>query len=606
MALTLADHKAMLKGIPAAGYPAVREATGANNPIRVEWQVNGQTLIFRIWAFEITHGGGGPTVRAADEFRIQITNGPDSLGAMDAGGAVDLLIGYSPDRDAIVAYDRRWLENWTRKKQETGSGGSPSIQVKEADISAGLQKGIHHLTKAAGFGQADIVTMNPILLPAYLRNQSAVLSGNMTAQSAQATLPNNAAFTVVDYCAAQGFPFEYDLIARYVAALVTKPFVILAGVSGTGKSKLGELVAEYYSTGSTGTAVPPNPTPADDFAFAPAGSAPTSARFALVAVRPDWIDNQSVLGFVNPITQEYESTQALDLILRAQKDLILAADKAAAPRYFMVLDEMNLARVEHYFSDWLACTESRRLRPDLSIMQQAVPLHRSDTPLQTSVRQPDGSIEQVPVPPSLELPTNLIVTGTVNVDETTYGFSPKVLDRAMVIEFDEVDLGRLRTGVATSGGAGYRLPQSLPPFHLATREDYAGLPAGAHSHLVLLNSILEEARVHFGYRAANEIGLFMRVYNDLLPEDSSDVDWLRALDVAILQKVLPRLSGNRPKLETPLATVCVYLRDLARPTTDVTLEEFDVAASARLPRSYRRSVEMLDSLRGFGFVSFFK
>lgn len=606
MALTLADHKAMLKGIPAAGYPAVREAIAATNPVRVEWQFGGQTLRFHLWAFEVTHGGGGPTVRAADEFRIQVTNGPDSLAAIDSGGAVDLLIGYSPDRDAIVAYDRRWLEHWTRKKQDTGSGGSPSIQVKEADIDAGLQKGIHHLTKAASFGQADIATMNPALLPAFLTNQSAVLSGNMTAESAHATVPSTTAMTVVNYCAAQGFPFEPDLIARYIAALLTKPFVILAGVSGTGKSKLAELVAEYYSADATGAAVPSPPAPAEDFAFAPPGGASTSSRFALVAVRPDWIDNQSVLGFVNPITQEYESTQALDLILRAGKDLSIATDKAAAPRYFMLLDEMNLARVEHYFSDWLACSESRRLRPDSSVMQQAVPLHRSDASLETSVRHPDGTIEKVPVPPSLELPTNLIVTGTVNIDETTYGFSPKVLDRAMVIEFDEVDLDRLRTGVVTSGGAAYRWPKTLPPFRLATREDYAGVPAGAHSHLVALNSILEEARVHFGYRAANEIGLFMRVYNELLPADSSDADWLRALDVAILQKVLPRLSGNRPKLETPLATVCVYLRDLARPATDVTLEEFDVKASAQLPRSYRRSVEMLDSLRGFGFVSFFK
>ena len=74
-------------------------------------------------------------------------------------------------------------------------------------------------------------------------------------------------------------------------------------------------------------------------------------------MRPDWIDNQSIIRFVNPITESYESTQALDLILRARRTLTTAPAKAAAPRYFMLLDEMNLARVEHYFSDWLACAE---------------------------------------------------------------------------------------------------------------------------------------------------------------------------------------------------------------------------------------------------------
>ena len=128
-----------------------------------EWHIDGQVRHFRLWAFDITHGGGGPTVRAADEFRIQITNGPAKLTDFDIEGAVNLLIGYSRDRDAIVAYDRRWLENWTKK-----GGGSPSVQVKEADIQAGHDKGTHHLTKSAGFGVADIVTMSPMMLPAYL------------------------------------------------------------------------------------------------------------------------------------------------------------------------------------------------------------------------------------------------------------------------------------------------------------------------------------------------------------------------------------------------------------------------------------------------------
>ena len=108
----------------------------------------------------------------------------------------------------------------------------------------------------------------------------------------------------------------------------------------------------------------------------------------------------------------------------------------------------------------------------------------------------------------------------------------------------------------------------------------------------------------------------MKVYGDILPghlpgegaagEDLLDTRSRLALDAAVLQKVLPRLSGNRAKLEAPLATLCAYLRDLERPAVDVRLDEFNPAAEARLPKSYRRAVDMLGSLRDFGFVSFFK
>jgi hypothetical protein len=212
----------------------------------------------------------------------------------------------------------------------------------------------------------------------------------------------------------------------------------------------------------------------------------------------------------------------------------------------------------------------------------------------------------ISVPAMLTLPTNLVVTGTVNVDETTFGFSPKVLDRAMVIEFDEVNLDQLRSGASGTGATNHRFPETLPPFRLATAEDFGRIPSATHKHLVAINGVLEEARLHLGYRAANEAALFMMIYNEILPEQAADAEWLRALDAAVLQKVLPRLSGNRAKLEAPLAKLCSYLRDLKLPAGDVSLEEFDPTASASLPKSYRRAVEMLDALRGFGFVSFFK
>jgi hypothetical protein len=76
MALTLSDHKAMMVGFSKLGFACREAPTAAANPIRIEWQVAGKVHRYRLWAFEISHGGGGPTVRAADEYRIQITNGP--------------------------------------------------------------------------------------------------------------------------------------------------------------------------------------------------------------------------------------------------------------------------------------------------------------------------------------------------------------------------------------------------------------------------------------------------------------------------------------------------------------------------------------------------
>ena len=121
-----------------------------------------------------------------------------------------------------------------------------------------------------------------------------------------------------------------------------------------------------------------------------------------------------------------------------------------------------------------------------------------------------------------------------------------------------------------------------------------------------INDILEEARLHFGYRSAVEIARFVKFYSDMLPENSNDEVDLRPLDAAVLQKILPRLSGNRAKLEAPLARFCAYLQDLTTPTADFRGDDLDGSALAELPQSYRRAMEMLESLREFGFVSFFK
>ena len=151
----------------------------------------------------------------------------------------------------------------------------------------------------------------------------------------------------------------------------------------------------------------------------------------VVPVRPDWLDSRGLLGYLNPLTNEYVKTPFLSLLLDARTEVARAKKEGRDPHpFFVVLDEMNLARVEHYFSDFLSALES----------DEPIPLHDDE-------RVADGAAESgIPVPRQLRVPKNVFFTGTVNVDETTYMFSPKVLDRAFTIEFDRVDLDGYRDG----------------------------------------------------------------------------------------------------------------------------------------------------------------
>ncbi|MYC89325.1 MAG: hypothetical protein F4X22_13975 [Gemmatimonadales bacterium] len=148
----------------------------------------------------------------------------------------------------------------------------------------------------------------------------------------------------------------------------------------------------------------------------------------VVPVRPDWVDNRGLLGYFNPLSNEYSTTPFLSLLLEAQAEEQRAEKEGRDPHpFFVVLDEMNLARVEHYFSDFLSALESG----------EPISLHESEEVEEG--RTESGAV----VPRQLRVPNNVFFTGTVNVDETTYMFSPKVLDRAFTIEFDRVDLARI-------------------------------------------------------------------------------------------------------------------------------------------------------------------
>ena len=324
----------------------------------------------------------------------------------------------------------------------------------------------------------------------------------------------------------------------------------------------------------------------------------------VVPVRPDWVDNRGLLGYFNPLSNEYSTTPFLSLLLEAQAEEERAKREERDPHpFFVVLDEMNLARVEHYFSDFLSALESG----------EPIPLHESE-------EVEEGRTESGPmVPRHLRVPSNVFFTGTVNVDETTYMFSPKVLDRAFTIEFDKVDLDGFTTGTHADQKAGLSLDGDdgelqLTPYRKPGRDDwrkFSKLHDGRlHRTLLELHGILEEEHRHFGYRVANEIARFV----DLAHEQSVDREAATeaAFDLALLQKVLPKFHGTQQELETILERLASALgatpsdssQDVPAGTSAAGPEASTEGRASRFPRTVAKIQRMLKRLEQRGFAAF--
>ncbi|QJD29033.1 McrB family protein [Methylococcus geothermalis] len=347
-----------------------------------------------------------------------------------------------------------------------------------------------------------------------------------------------------------------SIISRYVLSLKSKPLVILSGISGTGKTKIAQLFAEYMLQNET--------------------EEEKEKRLAFVSVRPDWTDNRGLLGYYNLLDQRYYTTKVLRLLIEAEKH----PDKP----YFIILDEMNLAKVEHYFSDFLSVMESRTAGNPKG---ERIELHgiRNHKVLAIESTETDP----IPIPAEIHIPNNVYFTGTVNVDETTYMFSPKVLDRANVIEFNEVSfspsdpiLGNFRLKSDQQEVLNWFHEAettfcSLDDFRKAAKEH----PRFSETVNALKN-LLEPFHLHFGYRVANEMARFI-----LLAVKHVGAEHLNdAIDIQILQKVLPKFHGTQGKLEEPLKTLNAFC------------ETSDFARSAK------KLQRMLKDLSDQGYCSF--
>jgi hypothetical protein len=361
---------------------------------------------------------------------------------------------------------------------------------------------------------------------------------------------------LVRYFKAKGFQFTKEQVVAFYAALKTKGFVILSGLSGTGKTKLAQLFAELLC-------------PCEKCQKGEGHNVCEKCTHLFLSVRPDWRDSKALLGYYNPLTERYESTPLLEFLLRAAKDY--DQNKSNAQTYFIILDEMNLAHVEYYFADFLSVLESGR--DEEGWTKESLRLER---------------IGNLPLPP------NLYIIGTVNIDETTYMFSPKVLDRAFTLEFREVDFSdyppertdknwtpeqteELRQNILEdlrNGGkfcavvaSKKEISQALEALKkLKTSGDARDMKEALNN----LNRTLQPYDLHFGYRVLGEIALFVQnaknapddVVGKLSKSEDEALDY--AVDYAVLMKVLPKFHGPRQKLEKPLRELLRWAQNRKR------------------------------------------
>lgn len=303
------------------------------------------------------------------------------------------------------------------------------------------------------------------------------------------------------YIEAKGFNYDGSLIENFYLGLKSKPFVILAGTSGTGKTRLVRLFAEAIK-----------------------------AEYKLVSVRPDWSDSSDLFGHVD-LNQKFVPGAIIDFVKQAE----LNPNKP----YFLCLDEMNLARVEYYMSDILSAIETRRYESGMIITDPVV----SSANYGNDPHAPGRYGKVI-------LPGNLYIVGTVNMDETTFPFSKKVLDRANTIEFSYVDLLSMPSFSTATADKITVTNEFLVSKYItlndcdAADREYIG---SVCTTLSRINSILEIANAHIGYRVRDEI-----IFYILNNREADLLDDKVAFDNQIMQKILPRLQGSSESIKTML------------------------------------------------------
>ena len=513
-------------------------------------------------------GGGRPAIYD-DEARIQFNKhsdwSPDLKSSQIAKSFVEssdlqqkecYLFGiYKPsensDDDIVCGFYPSMISDF-----ELEGTSSKSMQTKITSIQEAY---LHNVSLYKKTDSNIVVSFKPNLIFWYMKNRDELHLGDI--EKAMNDLSNK----VQEHALLPISVLDNDMLTHLIA-IRTKPFLLLAGVSGTGKSRIVRKLAQgavtedlqrKYDKEYTGT----------DFKQ-DRWDLHSPANFELIQVKPNWHNSMDVVGYLSNIPEpHYVFTPFIEFIAKAWKHLDVP--------FFLCLDEMNLAPVEEYFAEFLSAIESRSFENGVYKTDPIIKSFNSfkeigDDMINTlfpdyKASDTNGELGQIVTrinESGMTLPPNLIVIGTVNMDETTFSFSRKVLDRAMSIEMNEVDYSSFLTGqtddkikalvehLEKENGENV-LNNLLVDRHIEAKEVIGGLGGNKKDGLAKrvlnylddINSLLEGTPFKLGYRAANEALIYLQSAIDF-----DNDDFVSAMDNFTLMKILSRIEGDETKL----------------------------------------------------------
>lgn len=355
--------------------------------------------------------------------------------------------------------------------------------------------------------------------------------------------------------------FSSELILRFIASLTAKPFLIISGLSGSGKTKIAQSFVQWICE--------------------------SKSQYKIVPVGADWTNREPLVGYPNGLVAEEYITPDSGVI-----HLLLEAVKQGNKNkpFFLILDEMNLSHVERYFADFLSIMESN----------DSVKLYTG---------KERSSLDGLQIPLEICWPKNVFIIGTVNIDETTYMFSPKVLDRANVIEF-RINDQEMKYYLTNPGipdlkkleARGITMAESF--LSIAAKTDIEKNEALAKELVYFFNE-LKKVGAEFGYRSATEIMQLVAKLKILEPTITDNA----CLDIAIMQKLLPKLHGSRSKLVKILITLSgLCVEGTTKEVFEKQVEDhykngFD-GLTIKYPISFEKLIRMYRNVLANGFTSY--
>lgn len=348
-----------------------------------------------------------------------------------------------------------------------------------------------------------------------------------------------------------GYSISVAELANFYLAMIVSPLVILSGISGTGKSLLPRKFSKFTNSG-----------------------------FISIPVQPQWSDNSDLFGYIPTLNPTKYIEGALT------KSLLEAKNKPSK-LIIALLDEMNLAPVEHYFSDFLSVVETRT-RVDDNVVTDPLPIELPVTA--NGSQDPYMELRDACIPP------NLRIVGTANMDESTHNFSPKVLDRAFTIEFDDPVLTDFANNINNPNSKNFKTSLNEISMQIFQQDNAISVQeAWNESHklfeyiaglLAEIQDILSPAGIKFGYRTRDSILLYLHFWKK---QNLADIlSGYAALDFCIIQKILPKISGSGDTLSISLEKLYNWLTEHEKSSNGENFPEF----AGKLERSIHKVERM--------------